>query len=118
MESPVTADFVSSFQSKAAFLRDGRGIVIVRNGEIVSGASSYTRYREGIEIEVDTVEEVSEKETRNKHEVMLNGSTCLFFCKCQCETAACERRKEQMQWLLILRKNTKSSIFRKTRRPS
>ena len=56
MKNPVTVDFVSSFESKEKYLRDGIGMVIVKNGEIVSGASSYTRYREGIEIEVDTAE--------------------------------------------------------------
>lgn len=60
--SPVTADFVSSFESKDAFLKYGRGIVILKGDEIVSGASSYSRYREGIEIEVDTV-----PEERRKH---------------------------------------------------
>lgn len=56
LENPVTADFVSSFESKERFLDLGRGMVITKDGEIVAGASSYTRYREGIEIEVDTVE--------------------------------------------------------------
>ena len=56
LKSPVTVDFVSSFESKEKYLKEGRGMVIIKNGEIVSGASSYTRYREGIEIEVDTVE--------------------------------------------------------------
>ena len=56
MEDPVTADFVSAFESKEKYLREGRGVVIIREGRIVSGASSYTRYKEGIEIEVDTVE--------------------------------------------------------------
>ena len=56
MKDPVTIDFVSSFESKEKYLKDGRGMVIIKNGEIVSGASSYTRYREGIEIEVDTAE--------------------------------------------------------------
>lgn len=56
LQSPVTADFVSSFESKESFLRLGRGMVIVKDGGIVSGASSFSRYREGIEIEVDTVE--------------------------------------------------------------
>ena len=55
-KSLVTADFVSSFESKEKYLREGRGVVILKDGEIVSGASSYSRYREGIEIEVDTVE--------------------------------------------------------------
>ena len=31
-------------------------MVICRDGAIVSGASSYTAYKEGIEIEVDTLE--------------------------------------------------------------
>ncbi len=56
LENPQTVDFVSSFESKDKYLRDGRGMVILRDDRIVSGASSYTRYREGIEIEVDTVE--------------------------------------------------------------
>ena len=49
-------DFVSAFGSKERYLQIGRGMVITKNDEIVSGASSYTRYNEGIEIEVDTVE--------------------------------------------------------------
>lgn len=56
LKNPVTADFVSAFGSKEYYLEMGRGMVILKNGEIVAGASSYTRYREGIEIEVDTVE--------------------------------------------------------------
>ena len=55
MKDPVTADFVSAFGSKEKYLELGRGMVILKDGKIVSGASSYTRYREGIEIEVDTV---------------------------------------------------------------
>lgn len=62
LESPVTADFVSAFGSKEKYLQIGRGVVITKNGGIVSGASSYTRYQEGIEIEVDTV-----KPERRKH---------------------------------------------------
>ncbi len=56
LESPVTRDFVSSFADKKQYLDIGRGVVILKDGKIVSGASSYTRYTEGIEIEVDTVE--------------------------------------------------------------
>ena len=58
---PVTADFVSSFGSRDRYLELGRGVVILKDGRIVSGASSYTRYREGIEIEVDTVPEERRK---------------------------------------------------------
>ena len=56
LENPLTADFVASFNDKNHFLEMGRGVVIIKDGEIVSGASSYSRYREGIEIEVDTLE--------------------------------------------------------------
>ncbi len=55
VQDPVTADFVSAFGSKEKYLELGRGMVILMDGKIVSGASSYTRYKEGIEIEVDTV---------------------------------------------------------------
>lgn len=56
MENPVTADFVSAFESKERYLKEGRGFVVLKDGEIVSGASSYSVYDGGIEIEVDTVE--------------------------------------------------------------
>ncbi len=58
----MTRDFVSAFGSKEKYLEIGRGMVILKSGRIVAGASSYTRYNEGIEIEVDTVEEERRKE--------------------------------------------------------
>ena len=61
LPDPVTRDFVSSFGSKEKYLELGRGMVILKSGQIVAGASSYTRYREGIEIEVDVVEEERRK---------------------------------------------------------
>lgn len=61
LPDPVTRDFVSSFESKEKYLEIGRGMVIQKSGRIVAGASSYTRYREGIEIEVDTVEQERRK---------------------------------------------------------
>ena len=61
LKDPVTRDFVSSFESKEQYLELGRGMVLMKNGNIVSGASSYSRYREGIEIEVDTVPEERNK---------------------------------------------------------
>ena len=56
LQNHVTADFVSAFETKERYLKLGRGVVILKDGKIVSGASSYTRYLEGIEIEVDTAE--------------------------------------------------------------
>ena len=61
LTDPVTADFVSVFASKEQYLELGRGMVVLKGGKIVSGASSYTRYRDGIEIEVDTVPEERRK---------------------------------------------------------
>ena len=48
-------DLVSTFGSKEEYLELGRGMAVLKDGKVVSGASSYTRYREGIEIEVDTL---------------------------------------------------------------
>lgn len=61
LPDPVTRDFVSAFGSKEKYLEMGRGMVILKSGMIVAGASSYTRYNEGIEIEVDTVEKERKK---------------------------------------------------------
>ena len=61
LKEPVTRDFVSTFDSKKEYLEMGRGMVILKSGRIVAGASSYTRYKEGIEIEVDTAEEERRK---------------------------------------------------------
>ncbi len=61
LTDPVTRDFVSSFESKEKYLEIGRGMVVMKSERIVAGASSYTRYKEGIEIEVDTVEEERRK---------------------------------------------------------
>ena len=62
LEDPMTTDFVSVFESKEKYLELGRGVVILKDGKIVSGASSYTRYREGIEIEVETAESERRKQ--------------------------------------------------------
>ena len=52
-----SADLVSQFPDYETYHKLGLGAVICRNNRIVSGASSYSRYREGIEIEIDTKEE-------------------------------------------------------------
>lgn len=54
-------DFVSNFEDRKTWLSLGRGKVVLKDGEPVAGASSYTRYREGIEIEVDTREDERQK---------------------------------------------------------
>ncbi len=56
LAEPLFADGVCHFGSKAAYLEQGRGFAVVKDGAPVSMASSYTVYREGIEIEIDTLE--------------------------------------------------------------
>lgn len=56
LKNEWSKDFVSVFESKEDYLKNGLGIVILKDGNIVSGASSYTYYNGGIEIEVDTIE--------------------------------------------------------------
>ena len=72
---PVTEDFVSSFGSKEKYLELGRGMVILKAGKIAAGASSYTRYKEGIEIEVDTQEA-----ERRKHLALVVCSALILRC--------------------------------------
>ena len=50
-------------------------MVILKDGSIVSGASSYSRYLEGIEIEVDTVES-----ERRKHLATIVCSALILRC--------------------------------------
>lgn len=54
LKIPFARDFVSSFSDREDYLKNGIGFVVMKNGEIVSGASSYSAYVGGIEIEVDT----------------------------------------------------------------
>ena len=75
LENSISVDFVSAFGSKDNFLKLGRGMVILKDGEIVAGASSYTRYNEGIEIEVDTLES-----ERRKHLATIACSALIRQC--------------------------------------
>ena len=74
-ESSFTEDFVSSFANKEQFLKLGRGMVILKDEKIVAGASSYTRYLDGIEIEVDTI-----PDERRKHLATIACSALILNC--------------------------------------
>lgn len=52
-----SADLVKQFESFEYFSRYALGVVAVKDGWIAAGASSYSAYDKGIEIEVDTKEE-------------------------------------------------------------
>lgn len=50
-------DLVSQYKNYDMYKKIGIGAVILKDAELVAGASSYSRYHEGIEIEIDTKEE-------------------------------------------------------------
>lgn len=49
-------DLVSQFEDAGMYARLGLGVAAYYGDELVSGASSYARYRDGIEVEIDTEE--------------------------------------------------------------
>jgi len=54
---PWCADLVAQFPTYEDYHELGIGVVICKDGRIISGASSYSRYKDGIEIEIDTKKE-------------------------------------------------------------
>ncbi len=61
MESELFIDCVMHFGSKENYFSLGRGFAALKDGKLASVASSFSVYREGIEIEIDTVEEERRK---------------------------------------------------------
>lgn len=60
-KSQWSVDFTSQFADYEEYRRRGLGAAVLYRGELVSGASSYTVYREGIEIEIGTREDFRRK---------------------------------------------------------
>lgn len=56
-ENTWANDLVSQYKDYKAYKNLGLGIAVLKEGELVAGASSYSRYDEGIEIENDTQED-------------------------------------------------------------
>jgi len=56
-ENDWSKDLVSQYVDFEMYKNLGIGVAILNKGTLVSGASSYSRYQEGIEIEIDTKEE-------------------------------------------------------------
>ncbi|OPX43465.1 GNAT acetyltransferase [Ruminiclostridium hungatei] len=54
-------DLCSQFSTYADYERYGMGFAVFHGDKLVSGASSYTVYRDGIEIEIDTREDYRRK---------------------------------------------------------
>lgn len=56
-----SADFCSQFTDYCDFHKRGLGVAVMHQGKLVAGASSYTVYDGGIEIEIDTKPEFRRK---------------------------------------------------------
>ena len=68
-------DLVSQYSDYEMYKNLGLGVVIIKDGVPVSGASSYSRYKEGIEIEIDT-----KKEYRRKGLAYACGAKLILEC--------------------------------------
>lgn len=68
-------DFVSQYTDYEMYKKLGLGVLALKNGEIVSGASSYSAYQGGIEIEIDT-----KKEYRRKGLAYACGARLILEC--------------------------------------
>lgn len=60
-ELPWSRDLVSQYADYETYHRLGLGVVALKDGEPVAGASSYASYNGGIEIEIDTREDERRK---------------------------------------------------------
>lgn len=60
-ENKWSSDLCSQFESFDEYFEKGLGVAALLKGELVSGASSYTVYKDGIEIEIDTREDYRRK---------------------------------------------------------
>ncbi|MCD7837256.1 MAG: GNAT family N-acetyltransferase [Lachnospiraceae bacterium] len=74
-ENDWSRDLVSQFEDYEMYKKLGLGVVILHNGELVAGASSYARYREGIEIEIDT-----RQDYRRKGLAYISGAKLILEC--------------------------------------
>lgn len=54
-------DLISQYKDYDTYEKLGLGVVVLKDGELLAGASSYSRYNEGIEIEIDTREDQRRK---------------------------------------------------------
>ena len=59
--TPWSKDLAANYEDYSQYQEFGLGIVILKNGEIVAGISSYSGYHAGIEIEVVTREDYRRK---------------------------------------------------------
>lgn len=54
IQNEWSRDLTAQYKDYAAYQKLGLGMAVLKNGELAAGASAYSRYREGIEIQIDT----------------------------------------------------------------
>ena len=74
-EREWSKDLCSQFTSYAQYKEQGLGFAVMQGGRIVAGASSYTVYDKGIEIEIDT-----QKEHRRKGLALACAAKLILAC--------------------------------------
>ena len=75
MSKSWSKDLCSQFNDYEDYRKRGIGVVVIKDGIVVSGASSYTVYNEGIEIEIDT-----RKDYRRKGLALACGAKLILEC--------------------------------------
>ncbi|MFA9378742.1 MAG: GNAT family N-acetyltransferase [Lachnotalea sp.] len=73
--SSWSMDLVSQYTDYDRYKELGIGVAILKDGTLVSGASAYSRYRDGIEIEIDT-----QKNHRRKSLAYVCGAKLILEC--------------------------------------
>lgn len=68
-------DWVSQYDTYELYQQHGLGVILLKDGEVVSGASSYSSYQDGIEIEIDT-----HKDYRRKGLASICGAKLILEC--------------------------------------
>ncbi len=75
LENEWSRDLVSQFTDYEMYEKLGLGVAALKDGRLVSGASSYSRYNAGIEIEIDT-----HKDYRRKGLAYACGAKLILEC--------------------------------------
>lgn len=68
-------DLAGQYENFAEYERLGLGFAVLKDNEVIAGASSYSSYREGIEIQIDT-----RKDHRRKGLARVCGSALILEC--------------------------------------
>lgn len=68
-------DWVTQFEDYEEYRKKGLGVAVLKDGVPVSGASSYSSYQDGIEIQIDT-----RQEYRRKGLASVSGAALILEC--------------------------------------